>query len=117
MFSITTRAGKRLPATRAASTRAALEIIIETGNAKTSEMRKMNSSMENPTVITLITLPFAFAVSLRFRSQSVQKAGNEKYASPMREPANNPVTNAANSGAKLNRLKVDEEIWSIPIKG
>jgi ribosomal protein L22 len=47
----------------------------------------------------------------------MQKEGNEKYARPMREPVNNPVTNAANSGAKPNRLKVDEEIWSIPIKG
>jgi hypothetical protein len=110
MYSIATRAGKRLPATSAASTRPALEIIIETGNAKISDMRKANSSIANPLVITLITLPFACALSLRFRSQSVQKAGNEKYARPIREPANNPVTKAANSGAKPNRLKVDEEI-------
>ena len=101
----------------AASTRPALEIIIETGNAKTSERRKATSSIAKPLAITLITLPLPCALSLRLRSQSVQKLGNEKYARPMREPANNPATKAANSGAKPNRPKVDEEICSIPIKG
>lgn len=117
MYSMVTRAGKRLPATRAVSTRPALEIIIDTGNARASEVKKVNSSMKNPVVITLRTLPFTSVLSLRFRSQSAQKAGNAKYARPIREPANNPVTKAANSGAKPSSLKVEEEICSIPIKG
>jgi len=59
MCSIATRAGKILAATMAASIRPAPEIIIEAGNAKTSEMRKAKSSIANPIVITLVTLPFA----------------------------------------------------------
>lgn len=117
MYSMATRAGKRPPAARAASTRPALEIIIDTGNASVSESKKVNRSRTTPVAITLITLPFASVLSLRFRSQSVQKAGNAKYARPIREPANKPVTKAANSGAKPNSLKVDEETCSIPING
>ena len=111
------RAGKRLPATRAESTRPALEIIIDIGNAIASDIRKENNSVANPRTITLITLLFASVFSLRLRTQAAQRAGIAKYARPIKEPANKPVIRAANSGAKLNNLKVDDEICSIPING
>lgn len=117
MYSMQARAGKILPATRAASTKPALETIIEIGNAKVSEIKKNPSSVANPMAITLLNLLFASVLSLRLRSQSVQKAGSAKYARPIREPANKPVTRAANSGSGTNSLNVDEETCSIPING
>lgn len=110
-------AGKRLLAARAAKTRPALETIIITGSASSSERANPMRSSVNMKMMVLIILPFAVAVILRLSGQSMQKTGRARYVRPIKAPASNPAVNAPNSDADPNAMKVSSESPSIPING
>jgi hypothetical protein len=72
------KAGKRLPATSAAKTRLALEIIIRTGRANISEITNPKRSSVKVQMVILTTLALAVALILRLSGHRTQKSGRAR---------------------------------------